>query len=304
MKPTETADRPLVSVVIPCYNQAHFLREAIESALAQTYTPLEIVVVDDGSTDDTFAVAQSYGDRVVAVRQPNAGLSAARNAAIRASNGAFVVLLDSDDKLLPSGVASRVRFLLEDPEVAIVTGYYREMDAEGTLLPRIPELRKPTAQPALYQTVRRNWGPPVGWTIRRSALERCGLFDPLLRSCEDWDLLIRLSSRYGFAYDPEVGAHYRQLPGQMSRNSLVMYDAGLTVLRKNAAYAKNKWTYGLWARFGQFQHGRRILYNVLTTGRPGDRLRELVRVTLRRPGLLWIGALSAFSFLTGKRPSA
>ena len=98
----ERAEAALVSVVIPCYNQAHFLGEAIESVLAQTYPHLEIVVVDDGSTDNTGEVAARYPG-VRYVRQENQGLAAARNTGLRHSSGDYLVFLDADDRLLATG---------------------------------------------------------------------------------------------------------------------------------------------------------------------------------------------------------
>jgi glycosyltransferase involved in cell wall biosynthesis len=290
---------PTVSIIVPCYNQGHFVASAIASALEQTYPAVEVVVVNDGSTDNTSDVVRSFGDRVRLVEQENSGLSAARNAGILASSGEFIVLLDSDDMLLPNCVTSRVGYLLRDPQVGIVAGYYREIEGDGKVLPRIPEVRKLSSLPHFFQAVKRNWGPPAGWTIRRRALELCGMFDPFLKSCEDWDLLIRITTKFKLAYDPEVGAHYRQLPGQMSRNHLTMYDAGAKVLMKNAAYSKSRWRYWWWSQFGRFQHGRRIIYNALTSGSKG----ALVGLALRRPALLWIGVLSALSFLGGKRAS-
>ena len=295
---------PLVSVIVPCFNQAQFLPTAVESALAQTYPRVEVVVVDDGSTDGTFEIAQGYGKAIRLVRQRNSGLSAARNAAIGACSGEFVTLLDSDDALLPEGVASRMRWMLEDPAVGLVAGYYREVGEDGSILPRIPELRRLGPPPHLPQTVRRNWGPPVGWTIRRAALEQCGMFDESLRSCEDWDLLIRISARWKIAYDPEVGALYRQLPSSMSRNHLVMVDAAAQMMRKNASIAPNRFAYAWWCQFGRFQHGRRILFNVLSRGPLPRRVALLLRLCVQRPHLLWVGALSLATLALGKRPSA
>lgn len=297
------ATLPRASVIIPCFNQAAYVRVAIDSALAQTYPEVEIVVVDDGSTDDTPAVLASYGDRIRAVRQDNAGLSQARNTAIAHSTGACIVLLDSDDALEPQCVASRMAVMAADDRVGLVAGYYREIDAEGHVLPRIPEVRSLSQQPHLYQTVKRNWGPPVSWTIRRSALDQCGTFDPSLRSCEDWDLLIRISAHWRIAYDPQPLALYRQLPGSMSRNHLVMVDAGAEVLRKNAGLAPSRLAYLWWAQFGRFQHGRRVLFNVLTTGPWGFRISSLATLIAKRPHLLWVGALAAVTLLTGKRSS-
>src|SRR5688572_14316988 len=294
---------PLVSILVPCYNQGRFLSFAIDSALAQTYPNVEVVVVNDGSTDDTSEVARSYGDRIVLVEQENAGLSAARNSGVLASSGEFVVLLDSDDVLLPECVGMRVRHLLDAPQVGIVAGYYREIDETGERLPRVPEVRRLSSQAHYYQAVKRNWGPPVGWTIRRSALDECGMFDPSLRSCEDWDLLIRIARRYDLAYEPTVTALYRQVPGQMSRNHLVMLDAASRVLAKNSAIAPSRLGHWWWALFGRFQHGRRVLFNVLSTGDPRDRMLTAAKLSLQRPSLLWIGFLSLLSLAAGKRAS-
>src|SRR5918997_500688 len=107
----------LVSVVIPCYNQAHFLGEAIESVLSQTYPHFEVVVVDDGSTDNTQEVAARYPG-VRYIRQENQGLAGARNAGIRRSNGSFLVFLDADDRLLPRALEAGLKALKEHPECA------------------------------------------------------------------------------------------------------------------------------------------------------------------------------------------
>src|SRR5215213_3125487 len=106
-KEQEVVASPLVSVVIPCYNQAHFLGEAIESVLAQSYPNFEIVVVDDGSTDDTSEVAGSY-PKVRLVRQENQGLSGARNAGLARSEGEYVVFLDADDRLRPEALEAHL----------------------------------------------------------------------------------------------------------------------------------------------------------------------------------------------------
>src|SRR5918995_1252705 len=113
----------LVSVVIPCYNQAHFLVEAIESVLAQSYPRFEIVVVDDGSTDDTSEVAARYPG-VRYVYQNNQGVSAARNSGLARSEGEYVVFLDADDRLLPEALEAGLRCLEARPECAFVSGYF------------------------------------------------------------------------------------------------------------------------------------------------------------------------------------
>src|SRR5829696_1766997 len=126
-------DARLVSVVIPCYNQAHYLGEAIESVLAQSYPYIEIVVIDDGSTDNTSKVAGSYSG-VCCIRQDNQGLSAARNTGLRHSEGEYVVFLDADDRLLPEALQAGIECLQTNPECAVTFGHYRLIASDGSFL--------------------------------------------------------------------------------------------------------------------------------------------------------------------------
>lgn len=298
-----TSSRGLVSVVIPCRNAERFLAAAIRSALAQTYAPVEVVVVDDGSTDGSREVAASFGDRITLLAQPHRGGNAARNAGIARARGEYILFLDADDILGPTCAASRVRVLAAEPEVGLVAGWYREIDEAGRLLPRIPELRRVSALPAFRQAVRRNWGPPVGWMFRREAYERCGGFDPLLRSCQDWDFVIRLALRYRVAYVPEVEAFYRKVAGSVSSDPGRMLTEARKLQRKNRAYAESGVAYRIDCAHGTFELGRRVLYQTLTEG---PRVAALVRTAAlvsRHPALLWVGALAACSWLAGKRPS-
>jgi glycosyltransferase involved in cell wall biosynthesis len=295
--------RGLVSVVITCYNAERFLAAAIRSALAQTYAPLEVVVVDDGSTDGSREVAASFGDQITLVAQPHRGGNAARNAGIARSRGEYILFLDADDILGPTCAASRVRILAAEPDVGLVAGWYREIDEAGLLLPRIPELRHVSALPAFRQAVRRNWGPPVGWMFRREAYERCGGFDPLLRSCQDWDFVIRLALRYRVEYVPDVEAFYRKVAGSVSSDPGRMLTEARKLQRKIRAYAGSGWMYRLDCAFGTFELGRRVLYQTLTEGSRGAALVRTAALVARHPALLWVGALAAGSWLTGKRPS-
>src|SRR5262249_23271294 len=131
--------RPLVTIVIPCYKQAHFLPEAIESARNQTYSNLEIIVVDDGSPDNTSEVAARYPG-VQCIRQKNGGLSDARNRGIRESRGEFFVLLDADDKLLPNCLEAGIACFAERPEAAIVFGRYQVIQEDGAPTDQLSKL--------------------------------------------------------------------------------------------------------------------------------------------------------------------
>src|ERR1700752_2148656 len=126
-----TAVRGAVSVGIPCQNQARFLGEAIDSALRQTCPPMEVIVVDDGSTDGTASVAQGYA-AVKYVRQPNEGAPSARNRGLHSSKGEFVLFLDADDRLLPDALAQGISALGDHPDWALVTGHVRLISATGT----------------------------------------------------------------------------------------------------------------------------------------------------------------------------
>ena len=127
--------RGRVSVVTPCFNGARHLRDAIDGALAQTHPDVELVVADDGSTDESVALASSYGPRLRLVRQPNAGPSAARNLALRHATGEFVALLDADDRFHPTKLARQVACLRARDDVGAVYCGWRLVDAQGAPLP-------------------------------------------------------------------------------------------------------------------------------------------------------------------------
>jgi len=182
-----------VSVLIPTYNRAEFLSDAIDSLLAQTRVPDEIIVVDDGSSDDTERVLGQYAGRIQALRQPNQGPSAARNAAFRASSGDLIAFLDSDDTLAPTSIQCRAEFLELHPYLNIVyTGAF-VTNAENKLLGLF---RKPPLPHGMifHELICRHAFPIHAVMLRRTCIETPFLFDPQLRSDEDYDLWARLSA--------------------------------------------------------------------------------------------------------------
>src|SRR6516162_6773931 len=138
--------RPLVSVTIPCFNQARFLSDAIASVRRQRYAPVEIVVIDDGSTDESARIARAAAVRLA--RQANAGISAARNAGLEMARGEFIVFLDADDELLPDAVESGVEVLQRNPSVSCVVRRCQVMDTERRPLPTV---HTPIGMPELYR---------------------------------------------------------------------------------------------------------------------------------------------------------
>ncbi|WP_431275259.1 glycosyltransferase [Variovorax ureilyticus] len=225
---------PEFSVIIPCYKQAHLLPKAIESALAQARdVDLEVVVVDDGSPDNASEVASRY-DGVIVIRQPNAGLCAARNRGILRSSGRYLLFLDSDDYLRPGMLAAAARAFAQSPDLDVVHGYADVVDEGGETV--IGEFGgRDLAGDALHTLLRGNIGPPNTFVVRREMLSQVGLFDVGLRSCEDWDLWLRIAAlggKFGLARD--MRSVYRIVPGSMSKNVEVMWRTGRTVIDRNA----------------------------------------------------------------------
>ncbi len=190
---------PKVSVIIPTYNRASMVCEAIDSVLAQTYPDFEVVVVDDGSTDGTGEVLRArYGDRIRYFYQENQGRAVARNRGIRASTGEYLIFLDSDDWLLPEALEIQVGFMGRHPEVDVAYGDGYYCDAEGHPLQRIGEERPSVPEGGLLpMMVLHNVVVAThSAMVRRRALDLLGdpWFDEQLRGTEDADFWLRLAA--------------------------------------------------------------------------------------------------------------
>lgn len=229
---------PLVTVVIPSYNCARYLPEAIDSVLAQTYRSIEIIVVDDGSTDNTAEVVAKYGDKIIYIKQENRGLSAARNTGILLSRGKYLVFLDSDDLLLPDMVEVMVRALEEHPECGAAYGGHLIIDEDGSRQSE-SELTKPSGR--LFETLMADGLMQVASVmVRRDALSLSGIFDPMLRQIEDRDLWIRLAYYYDFIFVPKHVSAYRSVYGSMSRNWNERKTASKLIVKKVALFLAAK----------------------------------------------------------------
>jgi glycosyltransferase involved in cell wall biosynthesis len=229
---------PLVSVVIPTYNHAHYLSEAIESARTQQGLAPEIIVVDDGSSDDPAAVVSRHrGVRLI--HQPNAGLAAARNTGWRQADGPHVVFLDADDRLLLGALERNLKLLQSHPSSAFVYGRYRFIGADGAW--RKDAYFVEVGEDPFATFLRGNAiGMHATVMYRREALEQSGGFDPALRACEDYDLYLRLSRRFPVACQPDLVAEYRMHGSNMSRNNPFMLDWALEALRRQAPLARDR----------------------------------------------------------------
>jgi glycosyltransferase involved in cell wall biosynthesis len=210
---------PKVSVIIPTYNRASLLGTAIESVLGQTFRDLELVVVDDGSSDGTELVVRRYQEtdaRVRFVRQENRGISAAMNAGIRASRGQCIARVDSDDQWLPELLATEVAILDARPEIGMVYSKGQWARSDLTPLPdaigHAPHFPDHTLRSLL-------WGDPtcnITVVARRECFERAGFFDESLASSEDWDMWLRTAVYYDFCFVDCVLSLVRGHDGSMT----------------------------------------------------------------------------------------
>jgi glycosyltransferase involved in cell wall biosynthesis len=225
---------PLVSVIITSYNQARFLSHAIESVLTQTYSPFEIVVVDDGSTDNASQVVARY-PAVRYIRQGNQGLSAARNTGLRESNGAYVVFLDADDRLLPVALETGVGCLQVHPECGFVSGHYSLIASDGSLMRR---RQRQCVEQNHYQALLRGNYIAMHATVmyRRPIFASVGKFNTSLKACEDYDLYLRIARRVPVYCHDKVVAEYRQHDANMSRNHKLMLKSAVSVLQSQRKY--------------------------------------------------------------------
>ena len=223
----------LVSVVIPCFNHARYLAEAIESVRSQTHHAVEIIVVDDASTDATYEVAAGFGDVRYARHARNRGLASSRNTGLGLARGEYVVFLDADDTLLPEGIAAGVHCLRSNPQAAFAFGFFRAISKDGAKA-ALGERTRPLALQDLYaQLLVHNVIEMIATVIfRRRVVVDAGGFDPALRACEDYDLLLRLSRRNAAAEHQQLVACYRMHPENMSHRYALMLRTSLQALRK------------------------------------------------------------------------
>ena len=224
---------PLVSVIIPCYNGEAFLREAIESVLTQSYPWVEVVVIDDGSTDGSARIAQAFDIRYF--YQSNQGLTASRNLGIRESNGSYIVFLDADDRLLPDAIATGLAVLMQRPDCAMTVGDHLFVSADGTFLSKS---RKPFLAAAHYEgLLRSNFIEMISSVIfRRSVFDEAGAFDTELRVAEDYELYLRIARNHAMCCHTGVVAEYRLHKANASHNSELMLTMTLQVLLRQRPY--------------------------------------------------------------------
>ncbi len=271
----------LVSVIIPNYNHAAYVGDAIRSVIGQTYRNLEIIVVDDGSIDNSRELISKFGSRVRAIWQGNRGLSAARNVGIRVAKGTYVGVLDADDMYEPNYLSTLVPILDANPESQAVYCGYQFVDHLNRPLPQREARLDQNGQ--LYQAlVEGNFLVPESMLVRRHCYEMVGPFDETLRALEDLDMWLKISSRFNVLSSTEILTRHRVLPDSMSADTNRQFENRLAVMRKHFGLEPPR--YSEWTETQRWAYGHAYLTSTVeflqsrNQARAYDCLREMAKI--------------------------
>lgn len=222
---------PLVSVIVPTYNREQFLEKAIQSVLSQTYQNFELIIVDDGSTDNTNALVEKYKQdkRVHYYYQENQRQSAARNLALRHAKGDFICFLDSDNYWPEDRLMKSVNAFNDNPSVHIVYGDCITINEEGIEVSRA-NMRRHSGRITAH-LLKDNCVSMNTTTTRRECFDEMGGMSGKRRVADDYDLWLRFSSQYQFLYIPEYLAYYRVMPDQISSNKTLRFDTNEKIIK-------------------------------------------------------------------------
>lgn len=279
--------KPLISVIIPNYNYGHFLGEAIESVLGQTYENVQLIVVDNHSTDNSVEIAKRYGEALTLIQKPHGGVSSARNLGLTQATGAFICFLDSDDAWLPEKLSTQLEMVQSSNAGVVYSGVNlcdQELRKEGVLRPRFRGqcadlyLKYPTSAIILL-------GCSNAMIKREIALE-VGGFNTSLHFSADWDYFRRICELTNVEYVEDVLVNYRRHQKSMSSGSIQDFykDNELAIrvfLREIQSQAVPRYStaaqFGLWIRF-QLQ----AIKAMLRAGRVIDAIKQFGRISLFR----------------------
>ena len=306
----------LVSVVIPTYNYARYLPHSIESALAQTHRDVEVIVVDDGSTDDTKEVVARYGDRVVYRYQENIGLPKSRNQGCRIARGDYLAFLDADDVWLPDKLEKQLPILEADPQVGMVCCMMDRIDDDGNPIPGLKPLRRPGE--TLAEMLRAGTALPSTFLVRRAGFEQIGGFSERLEYMEDLFFGFQVAMRSKVVSLPDVLAHYRvhgdslshskekMVTGYIKAFELLLEDVTAPALRRLVLHNLARYRYRLGKirlSEGEFGAARHLVAGALSAApmfgwgldAPVGPLRRIVRAA--KPYAVLLGLLVSPSSL-------
>ena len=237
-------NKPLVSILICCHNRGHLLPQTMESVFAQEYKPVEIVVLDDGSTDNTPELMASFGDRVRYYWQENQGVAAARTAACRLAKGEYIAFQDDDDLMPPKRIILLYEALCQHPKASFAMGDWACIDREGNFTGERSNFKiklgaKDNETFLIedgYKAVLWPLVSPVPHTtlFRKADGERIGWFDTrFFHSCEDTDFFARCGQLGPIEYVPEIVSYYRQISGSLCKNNVLVEYSKLLLFEKH-----------------------------------------------------------------------
>ena len=291
-------DSPLVSVVTASYNMGHYVVDAVESVLAQDYPHIEIIVVNDGSQDDTKERLAKYSDhpQVQVIHQENGGQTVAKNRGLAAASGDYVGFCDADNCWRPGKLVTQLDLFNKHPEVGVIYGDIALMDSEGNPLP--PPDTKRYSGKITGKLLIDNFVTFNTTLVPRRIIEEMGGFDEKLRMGIDYDLWLRISLKYDFLYVPELFVDYRIWGGQMSnrtgermenffkllQNFLDAHPEAVTPAEARQAWAHSLTTLGNWQAATE-QKGAAIgTYSQALRNRPHDMRtwKSLVKMAIGR----------------------
>lgn len=224
----------LVSVIVPVFNRAHLVGKTLDSILNQTYPFVEVIAVNDGSTDGSQAVLEEFAvkfpDRVVVINQANTGQVRARNNGITRARGQFIAFLDSDDTWEEEKLALQIPLFRD--QVGLVYCAIYEVDASGKVTNTV--LCEPEMQGSIYgKLLIRNRMTGGSVVVTREALDRVGMFDESFKAAENWDLWIRIAQKYQVAFVNQPLVRYLRHSGNMSQDTKHMSEATWAILQKH-----------------------------------------------------------------------
>jgi glycosyltransferase involved in cell wall biosynthesis len=228
--------QPKVSVIIPCYNQGKYLSKAIESVVNQTYRQFEIIVVDDGSDDDTKTVAGRY-DQVVYIYQNNQGLAAARNTGIKHCTGSFLVFLDSDDWLIPEALDINISCIRNQSHLALVSGSYMLFYERENKVRKV--IQKVNSDNYIHM-LQGNYIGMIATVMFQKWVFDIFQYDTSLKVCEDYDLYLKILRRFPAVQHEKLIAVYRMHDKNLSGNHVRMLNTALTLLDSQKAFTKSE----------------------------------------------------------------
>ena len=235
MEQIDTSSHVKVSVIIPCYNHGKYLPEAIQSVLSQDHPEIEIIVVDDGSSDNTKLVCEGFAG-VKYVYQQNQGLYAARNTGIEASSGKFLVFLDADDWLLENAISINIEYLLADPSLAFVSGAYLKVVG----IEKREEIKRVVVNDHHFENLLKGNYISMHATVmyRRWAFNDTR-FDLDMKACEDYDVYLQVARKFKILHHQKLIAAYRIHDENMSGDILLMITTALRALEKQVPHLKS-----------------------------------------------------------------